>query len=93
MTKENKKKLLDLYALLNIKKYNAEIDEKIEYANELKEYIGVRLYSVTENAKGYPSLDVRCYSDALVGAKDDYVWYIAVPNSASKIEKLFTNSL
>ena len=63
------------------------------YTDELKEYIGVRLYSVTENAKGYPSLDVRCYSDALVGAKDDYVWYIAVPDSASKIDKLFSNSL
>ena len=63
------------------------------YADKLMEYIDVRLGSVVENAKGYPSLDVRCYTDALKGAKEGYVWYIAVPDSASKIDKLFSNSL
>ena len=36
-------------------------------ADSIREYIRVRIDSVTENAKGYPSLDVRCYENAVIG--------------------------
>ncbi|MGI5887960.1 MAG: hypothetical protein ACOX6J_01085 [Oscillospiraceae bacterium] len=60
---------------------------------EFMTYLEERVERQIEEAKGYPSIDTSGLTGAVFDSSGEYIWYCAVKDSNSKIDRYFKKNL